>query len=248
MNASRIVILGVALVAGGAAFFLMIGNSPESSPVQIVEPVKEQTARVLVSKRDIQRGERLAPEDTNWISWPKNAVQPSFITDKNPENRDNVQNAVARSLIVAGEPIVEAKIVKAGAGGLMSALITPGMRAVTLRVSSETASGGFILPGDHVDIHYTDDTGGNKARIVKMNSDVRVLAVNNIYSENSGTPYIEGKNITLEMTPVDAEYFMVARNSKGTLQLTLRSMFKPEGEIEAKNRTTGVTVIRYGRS
>lgn len=249
MNVSRIAILGVALVAGAAAFFLMLGNKPDIAPVQIVEPVREETVRVLVATREIQRGQRLALEDTNWITWPKKAVQPTFITDQNSSAREELESAVARSLIVAGEPIVNAKVVQAGSSGLMAAILSPGMRAVTLRVSPETSSGGFILPGDRVDILMSVGRGGRGeggARTIFEN--VRVLAVNTLYSENTETAHIEGANITLEMSPSDAEAFTSARGA-GTLNLVLRSIFKPENELQAtERRSSNVSVIRYGRS
>jgi len=247
MNVSRIAILGIALVAGAAAFFLMMGNMPQGSPIQIVEPVKESTVRVLIASRNIQRGERIALDDTNWIAWPKSAVQPTFLTDATPEKREELENAVARSLIVIGEPIVEAKVVHAGQSGLMAAIITPGFRAVTMRVSPETSSGGFILPGDRVDIlHTAGRDGGAKTKL--LFEEVRVLAVNTIYSEAPETPNIDGANITLELSPGDAEAFTSSRSS-GELSLVLRSIFKPEGELQASGkRSSGVNVIRYGRS
>ena len=251
MNVTRIAILGVALLAGAAAFFLMMGNRSDNAPVQIVEPVREQTTRVLVSLRTIERGERITLEDTQWIAWPVKAVQEHFITDANPEAREELVDAVARSLIIEGEPMLNQKVVKAGQSGLMAAMLAPGMRAITVRVSPETSSGGFILPGDRVDVHYTeaDEGNGNETNIALLKENVRVLAINTIYSEHTETPAIEGRNVTLELNPNDAEYFMIARNSRGTIQLTLRSIFEPEGEVisEAEPRSD-VRVIRYGRS
>ena len=243
MNVSRLAILGIALVAGAAAFFLMMGNSSDGPAIQIVEQVKEETVRVLVATRDIQRGERLAVEDTNWIAWPKKGIQPNFITDENAEQRQELSSAVARSLIVTGEPIVNAKVVKTGSSGLMAAILAPGMRAVTLRISPETSSGGFILPGDRIDILHT---GKNRTKV--LFEEVRVLAVNTMYSENSETPHIDGVNMTLELSPRDAEAFTTARSSGG-LSVVLRSIFKPDGDLVADDRrSSDVTVIRYGRS
>ena len=71
MNVSRIAILGVALVAGAGAFALMLGQNKTVAPIQIVEPVKEETVRVLVANKNIQRGERLLLDSTSWVSWPK---------------------------------------------------------------------------------------------------------------------------------------------------------------------------------
>ena len=243
MNVSRIAILGIALVAGAAAFFLMLGNSSEGPTVQVVEPVKEETVRVLIATRDIQRGERLALEDTNWVAWPKKALQPTFITDANSELREELTEAVARSLIVAGEPLVNAKIVKAGQSGLMAAILAPGMRAVTMRVSPETSSGGFVLPGDRVDVFNT-----TRSRTKVLFEEVRVLAVNTIYSENTETPNIAGVNVTIELSPRDAEAFTTAR-ATGSMSVVLRSIFKPEGDAVANDRrSSDVNVIRYGRS
>jgi pilus assembly protein CpaB len=248
MNVSRIAILGVALVAGAGAFVLMLGQNKTLSPVQIVEQVKEETVRVLVSSRDIQRGQRLTLEDTAWITWPKKAVQPTFITDENSAAREELESAVARSLIVAGEPIVNAKVVRAGSSSLMAAIITPGMRAVTMRVSPETSSGGFILPGDKVDILFTAGRGGGSGAARTIFEDVRVLAVDTLYSENTETAHVAGSNVTLELAPSDAETFISARDS-GALSLVLRSIFKPETDLQAsERRSSNVSVIRYGRS
>ncbi len=245
MNVRILAGLGIALLAGAGAFFLMMTMTPEESPVRIVEPAREETVRVLVSTRDIARGERLTVEDTNWIAWPKNAVQPTFITDQMPEKRESLTGAVARSLMVTGEPLVDAKVVRAGNSGLMAAILAPGMRAVTMRVSPETASGGFILPGDRVDIFHTSQ-GNHRTRV--LYEEVRVLAVNTMYSENTEVPNIEGTNVTLEMTPADATTFVSAKAS-GSMSLVLRSIFTPEGDVTAsKRRSTDVDIIRYGRS
>lgn len=247
MNVSRIAILGVALVAGAAAFVLMLGRNTDISPVQIVEPVKEQTVRVLVSSRDIQRGERLILEDTQWVSWPKKALQPTFITDETAEAREELESAVARSLIVTGEPIVNAKVVHTDNSSLMAAILTPGMRAVTMRVTNETAAGGFILPGDKVDILFTAGRDGASAASTIF-EDVRVLAVNAMFSENLEEAHIEGSSVTLEFAPSDAEAFITARTN-GEMSLVLRSIFKPENAVAAsERRSSNVSVIRYGRS
>lgn len=247
MNVSRIAILGVALVAGAGAFVLMLSQNKDISPVQIVEPVREETVRVLVSTREIQRGQRLAAEDMNWVMWPKKALQPTFITDQNEGAREELESAVARSLIVIGEPINNAKLIRAGSSGVMAALLTPGMRAVTMRVSPETSSGGFILPGDKVDILLAAGRGSSGAARTIF-EDVRVLAVDTFVSDNSEAAHLAGSNVTLEFAPSDAETFISARDS-GSLSLVLRSIFKPENELQATDRrSSNVSVIRYGRS
>jgi pilus assembly protein CpaB len=243
MNVTRIAILGVALVAGGGAFFLMMGDNKPAAP--IAAPAAETTVRVLVADRDIARGERLGADGTKWTAWPQKSLSPAFITEATAGDPETLAQSVARSLIVQGEPIIEQKIARAGSSGLMAAILAPGMRAVTQRVSPETASGGFILPGDRVDVLHT--TGGQESpRTRTLFEDVRVLAVNAVYTENNETAYLEGVNVTLEFAPEDAERFVTARAS-GSISLALRSVFQAEEGATSK-RSADVTVIRYGRS
>lgn len=247
MNVKVVVSAGVALLAGVGTYFVAQSLTGTEAPVQIIEPTKEETVRVLVSTRDIQRGERITDDDGDWVTWPKKALQDAFITDDNSSARDALAGSVARTLIVTGEPIVEQKVVHAGDSGLMAAILTPGMRAVTIRVSPETSSGGFILPGDQVDILQTigrEDSTATKT----LFQDVRVLAVNSTYSEGLEEAHIEGVNVTVELAPIDVEGFISARTNGG-LSLVLRSIFVPENEVvTAERRSEDVQVIRYGDS
>lgn len=249
MNVTRIAILGVALVAGGGAFFLMMNANAPRTPIQIVEPATEKLVRVLVADRDYQRGDRIAVDGTRWADWPERAVSPQFITDASGEGAEGYAGAVARTLIVKNEPIVEAKIVRPGAAGLMAAILSPGARAVTQRVTPETAVGGFILPGDRVDILYTEGgRDGSRMRTRTIFENVRVLAVNEMYQETPEAANVESADVTLEFSPSDAEAFITARSS-GAISLALRSVFKAEDDVEGQNkRSSDVTVIRYGRS
>jgi pilus assembly protein CpaB len=247
MNVTRIAILGVALVAGGGAFFLMMGDK-KSGPVNVIEPAREKTSEVLVADRDFQRGERLTVESVRWEAWPEKSVSEAMITEASGQTPETLAEAVARTQILKGEPITESKIARAGSSGLMAAIISPGMRAVTQRVTPETASGGFILPGDRVDVLYTDGGRDGGARTRTIFENVRVLAVNALYQETPESPYVEGVNVTLEFSPEDAEAFVTAR-SAGAVSLALRSVFAQEGDVESKTkRSSNVTVIRYGRS
>jgi len=121
------------------------------------------------------------------------------------------------------------------------------MRAVSMRISPETAVAGFILPGDRVDVYYSIGDGPN-AETRMLFEDVRILAINTTYTENPEAPVIEGATATVELTPDDAESFVSARSSRGQLSLALRSVFQPTEEIVSPRRGNDVTVIRYGRS
>lgn len=244
MNKTRIAVLAVALIAGVGAFMMMMGSQPEVQ--QIAPVVQEKTTRVLVADRDMQRGERLTADSVKWLEWPDKALSPSFITEATGGDPEQIAQTVARTAMVAGEPITEAKVVRAGSSGLLAAVLAPGMRAVAMRITPETAVAGFILPGDRVDVYYSEGEGSTSATKVLF-EDVRVLAINTIYSENPETPVIEGATATVELAPVDAENFINARSARGQLSLALRSVFAPDEEVPVR-RSNNVTVIRYGRS
>lgn len=247
MNVTRIAVLGVALVAGAGAFFLMMSGN-KSAPTNVAQAVQEKTVRVLVADRDFQRGERLTAESIKWLDWPEKALSESYITEASGGDPAALNQAVARTTIIAGEPIIEAKIVRADSSGLLAAVLAPGMRAVTMRITAETGVSGFILPGDKVDIFYSEANGDNRTQTQLMFEDVRVLAINTVYTENPEAPTIEGANATVELSPADAEEFINTRSSRGEMSLALRSVFTPTETDTKARKDKGVRVIRYGRS
>ena len=246
MNVTRIAVLGVALMAGVAAFFMMM-NGNKVSPTPVVQPIQEKTVRVLVADRAFQRGERLTADAVKWIDWPEKALSEAYITEATGGDPAELEKAVARTSIIEGEPITEAKIVRTGTSGLLAAVLEPGMRAGTMRITPETGVSGFILPGDRVDVYYSETNEGNRTSTEILFQDVRILAINTVYNENPETPVIEGANATVELSPADAEYFINTRASRGQMSFALRSVFNADGD-GAKRRDQGVKVIRYGRS
>lgn len=247
MNVTRIAVLGVALVAGVGAFFMMMSGD-KGSPTQAIPQVQEKTVRVLVADRDMQRGERLGADAVKWIDWPEKAMSEAYVTEATAGDPAELEKAVARTTIIAGEPIIEAKIARVGSSGLLAAVLAPGMRAVTMRITPETGVSGFILPGDHVDILYSEANDGNQTVTDVIFEDVRVLAINTVYSENPESPVIEGANATVELSPADAEFFINARSSRGQMSFALRSVFTPEDGEAKPRRDQSVKIIRYGRS
>lgn len=247
MNVTRIAVLGVALVAGGGAFFMMMSGG-KNLPTQVAETVQEKSVRVLVADKDLQRGQRLTADSIKWVDWPERALSEAYITEAKGGDPAELDKAVARSALVKGEPIIEAKIVRAGSSGLLAAVLDPGMRAVTMRITPETGVSGFVLPGDRVDIFYTESTSANVTKTDLIFEDVKVLAINTVYTENPEAPTIEGANATVEMSPSDAEFFITSRASRGQMSFALRSVFKPEEGAAKPRRDQSVKVIRYGRS
>ena len=248
MKAARLVVLGVALAAGGAAYMLSRGQTP--APVKMALPAPSETVDVLVAKTDIDVGRAVAPENLAWQPWPVKAAGPLYIKRSDRPNAiDDMKGSVARAQFVAGEPIREQKLVKADGGGFMSAILPAGMRAVSTEISAETGAGGFILPNDHVDVILTRE--GDQTFISDtILRNVRVLAIDQTVQEKDGQKVVVGRTATLELSPRQTETLTLSRR-RGTLSLALRSLadarpVKSGGVEEVENESNSVNFIRYG--
>src|SRR5204863_736150 len=122
----------------------------EASPLALPAPAKS----VLVARNDIKRGQILKPEDMSWQVWPEGAVDKSYVVlgMRTPES---FAGWVARNPVSGGEPITDAKIIAPGNRGFLAAVLRPGMRAISVPVTTTSGISGFIFPGDQVDLMMT---------------------------------------------------------------------------------------------
>jgi pilus assembly protein CpaB len=240
MNTARIVVLAIAIGAGGVAAFLASGSDKNSAPVAATPPLP--TVDVLVAKDDIALGQTVAVENLQWQTWTEQTASGSFIRKKDrPEAVTQIVGSIARMAFIAGEPIREQKLVKANGSGFMAAILPTGMRAVSTEISAETGAGGFILPNDRVDVILSkrekqQNADGPQADYVSSQvvlANVRVLAIDQAPKEKDGQNAVLGKTATLELSPEEVGLLAKARLS-GTLSLALRSI--------ADGKTTTVAV------
>src|SRR5580692_3581563 len=212
MNTARIVVLTIAVGAGGIAAYLASG-SDNNKPAP-AEPVAQlQTVDVLVAKSDIGLGQSVKPEDMQWQTWPAATASNSFIRrNERPDATSQIVGSIARAPFIAGEPMREAKLVKADGAGFMAAILPTGMRAVSTEISPETGAGGFILPNDRVDVILSkreknpDHAGpSDVVNSETILSNVRVLAIDQAPKEKDGQNTVVGKTVTLELKPEQTE-------------------------------------------
>jgi pilus assembly protein CpaB len=256
MNTARIVVLTVAVGAGGIAAYLASGSDNKPAPT---EPVAQlQTVDVLVAKSDIGLGQTVTPEDLQWQTWPATTASNTFIRrNERPDATTQIAGSIARAPFIAGEPIREPKLVKAVGSGFMAAILPTGMRAISTEISAETGAGGFILPNDRVDVILSkrdknpDRTGPDIVNSEIILSNVRVLAIDQAPKEKDGQNAVVGKTVTLELKPDQAEMLARSRQS-GTLALALRSIADlnvvADRSDDAPRRSDSVNVIRFGVS
>lgn len=281
LSVAAVAAIGLAVVVRG-----MIAGKP-AAPAPVAQAAAPETpmTRVLVAKRELPVGTRLTASDMGWQSWPAASLNPAFITDGSaprpaPETAtdkaiegatnvaqtvvggdkgmSNLIGAVVREPIASGEPMVERKVVKGGEGGYLAVVLQPGMRAIGVPVSVESGAGGFILPGDRVDVIQTrevtppDGGSGDKPRLTEpVVINVRVLAIDQKTTPEKDSQSIVGAVATLEVTP-DAAEALVEAISRGDLQLTLRSYADagaPSGVAVARNSAgPTVRVFRNGEA
>jgi pilus assembly protein CpaB len=256
MKAARLVILAIAVGAGGLAA-LLAGGSPPPAPVAVAPSgPKIETVDVLVARQSINMGQVIAADTIDWQAWPAGANTSNFIVRGNqPEAREKMVGAIARFSFVPGEPINEAKLIKADGSGFLSAILPAGMRAVSTEVSPETAAGGFILPNDRVDVILTRRERGESGEqhvTETVLTNVRVLAIDQTIQEKGGEKVVVGRTATLELGQRQSETLALSRQ-QGTLSLALRSLAdastaKLDGgdEDEQPGGRRTLSIVRYG--
>jgi pilus assembly protein CpaB len=256
MNTARIVVLAIAIGAGGIAAYLASGSG--EAPAPAVAPVAQlPTVDVLVARNEIGLGQTVKPDDLQWQTWPSASASNVFIkrTEK-PEAPKEFTGSIARSPFIAGEPIREQKLVKADGSGFMAAILPSGMRAVSTEITPETGAGGFILPNDRVDVVLTQRFKNPErpnlpdvvvSRPILVN--IRVLAIDQAPKEKDGQTTAVGKTVTLELKPEQVTTLQMARQG-GTLSLALRSIVDAKAvetiEDDAARRNVSVNIIRFG--
>ena len=230
-----IILIGAAIAAIAAAFLVRnLVDSTPSQPVQstVVETVEVSETKVLVAARDLMIGDVVTVDDLEWADWPEDNVVEGYLTEESsPEAIEEWAGTVVRIPMFELEPILTKKLVAKGDTGTMAALVTPGMRAISVEISTESASGGFILPNDYVDVIMTyqmtfvgpDGAPAEQTTSETILQNVRVLAIDQIHTKDSETegPYQVGNTATLEVNNKEAELIALAER-KGRLTLSLR--------------------------
>ena len=214
--------------------FMVRPSAPIPAAAQIA------SGQVLVAAHNLPAGTILKADDVRWQRWPQDGLDPNFLLrDKGADpQKDAVGHAVLRGF-AAGEPITAQRLLKPGDAGFLAAALTPGMRAVSVRIDAVSGDGGFIIPGDHVDVLLAErfplmqdgpGPGGLRQSQKQVNSvvlhDVRVLAIDQDMHDMDNKPKV-GSTATVEVTVTQAQKLALA-SQMGVLSLALRSFAKSE--------------------
>jgi pilus assembly protein CpaB len=290
MGTTRILVLIVAAVAAiGLALVVRgaFGTKPPPPAAVVAAAPSKPLAQVLTAKRDLPIGTRLTAPDMAWTPWPVDALNPAFITDGAapavaPTGGEKVvkdisatasaviggggpmaqfEGAIVREPILAGEPMIQRKVVRGGEGGYLSVVLSPGKRALSLPINVESGAGGFILPGDRVDVLQSREVESPAAAMAAAGapknvfvadtvlSNIRVLAIDQNIEAPKAAKSLIGAVATLEVGPSDAEALMRAK-SQGALVLSLRAYTDtggPSGALSKPSNTSQANIVRLNR-
>lgn len=241
MSPRNLLVLVVALFAGLVAATLTHrllargGEAPAAGPQQ-------RTTPVVVASIGLERGAVLKTPMLKLAAYPADAVPAGAFQRVSDLASGDRQRILART-IVANEPILAGALADSAAGGLAAAL-RPGMRAVAVRSDEVHGVGGFVRPGDRVDVLVTRSEGaGPVARPVAENA--LVLAVDQNSNPEAGKPAAP-KSVTLEATPQAAQALSGAQ-SAGAVTLVLRSLADGARPAEAAQAPAPTTARRAAR-
>lgn len=228
MNPRSLILVAVALVGVvGVVFFtrsFLTDVQQQAQQAQTVSAPKP-TAKILVAAKELPVGTILTAAHVAWQAWPQEGLNEAYFSSAGSKLKD-VEGKVVRSPMNRGEPVTVSAVISQGERGFLAAVLTPGMRAVTIKLSPVSGIGGFIFPGDRVDVIVTHTIEMSRAErytaAETVFQNVRVLAVDQRSMVQEEKIQI-GKTATIEVTPKMAE--KVAMLEKiGVLSLSLRSL------------------------
>lgn len=221
MKNPRAVIMIVVSVAIGLAAVVLASR-------WLAEQAAVASSKVVVAAVDIELGSRLNSQMLKPVEWPSGSLPAGAYTDS-----AKLLDRVVKTSVLRGEPILESKLAPVGTKGGLSAVITEGKRAITVRVNDVIGVAGFALPGNFVDILVSTDEGDKKISKIVLEK-ILVLAVAQEAGRDETKPKVVNA-VTLEVTPLEAEKLDLAR-SVGSLSLVLRNQVD-----QTPTQTSGVT-------
>lgn len=247
MDARKVILLvGALLIAAVTAFMarsLVVGSATPVAAAAGAAPQQLNGPEVLVATRALPVGTILDPTAVKFQPWPGELVDPKayFVKGQGETDLKKLQGTVVRVAITAGQPITQGALVKPGDRGFLAAALGPGMRALTVPVSAQSAVAGFVFPGDRIDLMLTQSVaGGGDGPPLKVTETVlrnlRVLATDqrtdNTVDDNGKTVVRTYSTVTVEASPKLAEKIAVTQNLGGSLTVALRSIADNATELE----------------
>ena len=224
MRASTLVMIGFAVLFGLLAVFIAQTwlNSQAEARLRSLEAQNQKTPvatkTIVVAAKPLRYGMELGADALREIPWSLEAL-PRGAFSKISDILSGGKRVVLAPVEI-NEPVLSLKVTGPGQRATLSSLVAEGMKAVTIRVNDVEGVGGFVLPGDRVDVVLTRQTDKDKASTEIVLQNTRVLAVDQSADTSSDKPTV-AKAVTLEVSTDQAQRVWLA-SSVGNLSLLLR--------------------------
>lgn len=236
MRMSPAISLGASAVLGLAATYVawqMTKSDAEEAPQAVaVSMAMEEEVSVVVAADFITRGDMVGEANVRIERWPESQAPYGYFTHGLEIGSNEYEQRLALTDFKPGDPILDSRLSPAGARASLAGRLEPGYRAFTVRVDDVSGVAGFVLPGDSVDVLFTQDKGRN-ARTVNLVSDVLLNDVEVLAVDLNDNPLSEAPSLfaraTLSVTVEDAKKLSVAAGL-GDLSLALRGTREPDFE------------------
>ena len=218
LRAIFISLIGLGL-AGVSAWFASELISPRATAT--TQPIQTEFVKVLTAKTDIQFGQIIDRELLSTQSWPAGSIpKGAFTGTRALLGPEDASPRRATQLIRQGELIVESAVSDFGETVTIVQSLGTNTRAMSIEVDAVTAVGGFVMPGDRVDIVLTEGRG-RTLRAATILQDVRVLGIDQ-FTTKDGKATRGARTITVEISPRDGQILALGQRA-GVLSLTLRT-------------------------
>jgi pilus assembly protein CpaB len=217
------------------------------------------TNTLVVAAQRLPFGVELGREHLREVPWPAEAMpQGAFATIN---ELLSAGKRVVLAPVEPNEPVLAIKVTGPGQRATLSAIVGEGMKAVSVRVNDVEGVGGFVLPGDRVDVVLTRQLEKGNATTEVVLQNARVLAVDQSADDRASKAAV-AKAVTLEVDTVGAQKIWLAASvgslslllrkagevsAEATRRVTLDDLSKPERILPQKNNaTTSIAVQRGG--
>ncbi|MGR3662185.1 MAG: Flp pilus assembly protein CpaB [Paracoccaceae bacterium] len=224
-----VTLIGVAL-AGGSVMFAKeyLNDTRNAANASINNTTQTEMSQIVVARDDINFGQPVSSQSLLVQAWPRDALPKGSFTEISQVVSVNVgEERRALTHLFAGDIILSSKLAAPGERVTLVQKLGENTRAVSISVNAVTAVGGFVTPGDHVDIVLTQNTGG-QLRAGTILQDIRVIGVDQQSQENTDQPTI-ARTVTVEVTADQGQRLALAQRA-GQLSLTLRTLDRVENQ------------------
>jgi pilus assembly protein CpaB len=264
MRASTVVMVGFAVVFGLLAVFIAqawLNNQADMrARNQDVGKPAVATQTIVVAKQALRFGTELSGAMLEEVPWPSQALPQGAFAKVSDLLRGG--RRIVLAAIEPNEPVLALKVTGPGQRATLSALVGPGMKAVTIRVNDVEGVGGFVLPGDRVDVALTRQIDKASATTEVVLQNARVLAIDQSADERTNKASV-AKSVTLEVDTLEAQKLSLAATVGNlslllrqagdtadvrTRKITLKDLGSSDGASEDKRNTKTIVVTRASKT